>query len=166
MKNVLIIPALLFTLNTLAQSDTIVSNGKTITGSVTKLYKDHLLFKDENGTNWLLLKESITRFNIRSKAVINGVVGYEWVSNPALLYQGNHPEFKDMRFHTKQAGIWAITSGCMIVGGSLVTTIGSFVKDNGTILFGTIAVSAGFTCIIPTGISLLKAGKTKSFKTL
>lgn len=156
-----------------SQSDTITLDGtKTVSGKVSKIWQDRISLRDADGIEYLILKDRITHFKIRSeKKLESGEVGWVYVSDRDKLFSENFPEFKDQKYYLREAGAWGITSAALIIGGGIVSGIGAALKnvngtDSGLILGGSITASIGTTLLIPTFVFVLKSGKVKSYRTL
>ncbi len=162
---------LTLSLSSYSQTDSITVAGRTVTGSVTDNFTDRLIIKDEYGNEFMVIKDRIDKFNIRSRKKYNGVWGLEYVSDMNKLNMGYLPEYRDQKYYLRETGTFGITSAALIVGGGIMVGIGQVLTAknyNGTTLTtaGSILGSVGTALLIPTFVFVLKAGKTKTYRTL
>ncbi len=178
MKNILALTLLLAAICANAQTDSIqTTTNQLVTGSVIKNYTDRLVIRDSKGREFMVLKDDINKFNIRSRVFINGIAGFEYISDINTLNKGNLPEFKDQQHYLKNAGALGIGSAVFIVGGAVITGIGQAIVnrnnspfDNPTgtsmVTVGSVLSSIGTVCLIPTFVYVFKAGKVKNYRYL
>jgi hypothetical protein len=144
--------------------DTLIVDGKTVTGKLNRIYADRVFFTTGTGTQYMIQTTRINAMNVRSKTVINGMVGIEYVSDIARLKTPGLPDYKDQQFYLRQAGTQGIAGISCVFAGSLIYGIASLINNQPMQTAGGVFAAAGISLALPVSIFLLKAGKVKQAK--